>query len=344
MFKKNENMEYVKLGNSDLVVSRICCGCMSFGDKTKWIHQWVLDQEHTEEIVKKALELGINFFDTANGYSAGTSEEMLGKAIKKYAKREDVVIATKVFFNEGCLSREAILREVDKSLAHLGMDYIDLLIIHRWDYGTPIEETMGALNEVVQAGKVRYIGASAMYAYQFLKAQEVARQHGWATFISMQNHYNLLYREEEREMNKLLLEEGVSSTPYSPLASGRLVRDWDADTLRSKTDETAKSKYDSTRDQDMAIVLKVKEIAERRGVSRTQVALAWLLSKKVVASPIVGATKVEHLEDAVGAVKVKLTPEEIEELEKPYLPHHVVGPLDREEAEAFIKKVLPGSK
>ncbi|KAH0786020.1 aldo/keto reductase [Histomonas meleagridis] len=340
IFKKNENMEYVKLGTSDLIVSRICCGCMSFGDKTKWIHQWVLDEEHTDEVVKKALELGINFFDTANTYSAGTSEEMLGRAIKKYAKREDVVIATKVFFNEGRLSRQAILREVDNSLKRLGMDYIDLLIIHRWDYGTPIEETMEALNEVVKAGKVRYIGASSMYAYQFLKAQEVARHHGWATFVSMQDHYNLLYREEEREMFKLLKEEGVSSTPYSPLAAGRLVRDWDADTLRSKTDETARGKYDSTRDQDMAIVQKVKEIAEKRGVSRTQVALAWLLSKSVVAAPIVGATKVDHLVDAVGAVKLKLTNEEIEELEKPYVPHHLNGPIDPEESDKLFNRIV----
>ncbi|KAH0791951.1 aldo/keto reductase [Histomonas meleagridis] len=340
MFKKNENMEYIQLGKSDLIVSRICCGCMSFGDKTKWIHEWLLDEEQSDEIVKKALELGINFFDTANGYAAGTSEEMLGRAIKKFAKREDVIIATKVYFNEGRLSKPAILREVDRSLARLGMDYIDLLIIHRWDYSTPIEETMEALNEVVKSGKVRYIGASAMYAYQFLKAQEVARQHGWVTFISMQDHYNLIYREEEREMFKLLREEGVMSTPYSPLASGRLVRDWDAETLRSKTDEVAKGKYDSTRDQDMIIVQKVKEIAEKRGISRTQVALAWLLSKSIVAAPIVGATKVQHLVDAVGAVKVKLTQEEIDELEKPYVPHHVVGPLDPEEAEAHFNMII----
>lgn len=327
-------MNYVQLGNSDLKVSRICLGCMTFGDGSKGMFNrpmpWLLDQEKTDEMVKRALDLGINFFDTANIYASGTSEIYLGNAIKKFAKREDVIIATKVYFNEGKLRKEAILREVDKSLERLQMDYIDLLIIHRWDYDTPIEETMEALNQVIEEGKVRYIGASAMYAYQFLKAQETARNNGWRPFISMQNHYNLIYREEEREMVKLLKEEGVSATPYSPLAAGRLARDWEANTARSESDQTAKAKYDSDKENDYPIVLRVKELADKYNVTRGQVAMAWLLSKDVVASPIVGVSKIHHLEDAVGAVNLELTKEDITYLEELYRPHHVVGALDSE--------------
>lgn len=320
-------MKYVKLGISDLNVSRICLGCMSFGGAGQ--QNWALGYEDSEQIIKHALDNGINFFDTANVYSNGLSEEFLGRALKKYVKREDVIIATKVYFNEGKLSKEAIHREVDKSLKRLDTDYIDLLIIHRFDYDTPILETMEALNEVIDEGKVRYIGASAMYAYQFALMQEIARSHGLRPFISMQNHYNLLYREEEREMNKLLLEEGVSSTPYSPLAGGRLARMWDAETNRNKLDAFAKTKYDSTKDIDMPIVERVHELAEKHGVTMSEISLAWLLSKEVVASPIIGCTKIKHLDDAIKAVDLTLSPEEIEYLEELYAPHKVVGAIDR---------------
>lgn len=320
-------MEYINLGKSDLKVSRLCLGCMSFGDNSKGHHSWILNQDETNKIVKHALDLGINFFDTANCYGDGSSEEYLGKAIKKYAKREDVIIATKVYFNEGKLSREAIIREVNASLKRLDMDYIDLLIIHRFDYDTPIKETMEALNEVVESGKVRFIGASAMFAYQFAKMQECARNHGWHEFISMQNHYNMIYREEEREMMQLLREEGVGSTPYSPLAGGRLSRLWDADTSRSKEDVFAKGKYDSTKDEDLPIIKREAEIAKKYGVSQTQVALAWLLSKRNVASPIIGITKEKYLDDAVNCLNLHLSEEDINYLEELYQPHKVVGAL-----------------
>lgn len=320
-------MEYIKLGKSDLNVSRICLGCMSFGDSTKGQHSWILNPEDTNQIIKHALELGINFFDTANCYADGTSEQYLGAAIKKYAKREDVVIATKVYFNEGKLSYNAILKEVDKSLKNLDMKYIDLLIIHRFDYDTPILETMRALHEVVQSGKVRYIGASAMFAYQFAKMQECARMHGLTEFISMQNHYNLIYREEEREMLQLLKEEGVAATPYSPLAGGRLSRMWDADTSRSKYDDFAKGKYDSTKDIDLPIIERELKIANKYNASQSEVALAWLLSKDTVGSVIIGATKNHHLEAAVKSVDLKLSPADIAYLEEPYQPHKVVGAL-----------------
>ncbi len=313
-------MEYVYLGKSNLKVSRICLGCMGFGDASG-MQNWAVNQQQTNEIVKRALELGINFFDTANCYSNGSSEIFLGNAIKKYAKREDVVIATKVYFNEGKLSKEAILREVDKSLERLQTNYIDLYIIHRFDYDTPIKETMEALHEVVKQGKVRYIGASAMYAYQFAKMQEIARKYGYTEFVSMQNHYNLIYREEEREMIKLLKEEQVSSTPYSPLAGGRLASHWNGNSLRSKLDEFAKEKYDSTKDIDMPIVEREIEIANKYNVPQSCVGLAWLLSKEVVASPIVGATKIKHIEDAARAVELKLTEEDVSYLEELYLLH-----------------------
>lgn len=318
-------MEYSKLGKSDLYVSKICLGGMSFGDKTKGNQAWILDQEGTDKIVKRALDLGINFFDTANCYAEGTSEIYLGNALKKYAKRKDVIIATKVYFNEGHLSHNAIIREVNGSLKRLGVDYIDLLIIHRYDYETPVEETMSALNELINEGKVRYIGASAMYAYQFLRLQECARAHGYHEFVSMQNHYNMIYREDERELYPLLKEEGVSSTPYSSLAAGRLSRPWDSDSERSKLDFIASKKYDSTKDEDMPIILREMEIAKKYNVTHTEVALSWLFSNPVVASTIVGITKEKYLDDAVNAINLKLTKEDVEYLNELYLPHKVMG-------------------
>jgi 1-deoxyxylulose-5-phosphate synthase len=324
-------MEYVKLGNTGLDVSRLCLGCMGFGDAVNWVHPWVLDEEKSRPIIKKALDLGINFFDTANVYSQGVSEEILGRALKDYANRDEIVIATKVHQpmhkgpNGAGLSRKAIMSEIDKSLKRLGTDYVDLYITHRWDYDTPIEETMEALHDVVKAGKARYIGASAMYAWQFQKALHVAEKNGWTKFVSMQNHLNLLYREEEREMIPLCKEEKIGVTPYSPLASGRLTRDWAETTYRSKTDEIQKSKYDGTIEADRLVVERVASIAEKHGVPRVHVALAWLLQKEQVTAPIIGATKISHLENAVDALSLKLTPDEIAFLEEPYVPHEVVG-------------------
>ncbi|PNV62767.1 aldo/keto reductase [Clostridium sp. chh4-2] len=320
-------MEYAKLGNSGIVVSRLCVGCMSFGDPASKMHAWTLNPQESEDIIKHALSLGINFFDTANCYSAGTSEEYLGRAIKNNAARDKVVLATKVYFNDGKLSKEAIPREVEGSLKRLGTDYIDLLIIHRFDYDTPIEETMGALHKVVQSGKVRAIGASAMYGYQFMNMQHAAKMNGWTKFVSMQNHYNLLYREDERELIPICDEQNVARTPYSPLAAGRLARpNWSADTMRSRTDVVAKGKYDKTQDSDMEIVRRVSELAEKKGVTMTQTALAWQFAKGVV-SPIIGATKAKYFDDAAGSFDVKLTPQDIEYLEEAYVPHKVVGAL-----------------
>ena len=325
-------MEYARLGNTGMKVSRICLGCMGFGDVARWVHQWVLNEEASRPIIQKALELGINFFDTANVYSIGTSEEYLGRALKDFAKRDEVVIATKVNGkmregpNGGGLSRKAILSEIDHSLRRLGTDYVDLYQIHRWDYETPIEETMEALNDVVRAGKARYIGASAMWAWQFQKALYTADTHGWSRFVAMQDHYNLLYREEEREMLPLCRDEKIGSIPYSPLASGRLTRDWTADSsVRAQTDRVAESKYGSTADTDQRVVERVAALAQRRGVTRTHIALAWLLHKAPVTAPIVGATKISHLEEAVGALDVSLSAEEMAFLEEPYVPHPVVG-------------------
>ncbi|MWV42751.1 aldo/keto reductase [Paenibacillus sp. HJL G12] len=324
-------MDYVKLGNTGLDVSRLCLGCMGFGVADRWIHPWVLDEERSRPIIKNALELGINFFDTANVYSDGTSEEIVGKALKDYANRDEIVLATKVHFrmhqgpNGAGLSRKAIMSEIDKSLKRLGTDYVDLYQIHRWDYNTPIEETMEALHDVVKAGKARYIGASAMYAWQFLKALHVAERNGWTRFVSMQNHLNLIYREEEREMLPLCKEEKIGVIPYSPLASGRLTRDWVETTHRSETDHVQKSKYDATANADRLIVEQVAAIAEKRGVPRVQIALAWLLQKEPVTAPIIGATKISHLEDAAAALSIQLTPEEVESLEASYIPHRIVG-------------------
>lgn len=325
------HLEYVKLGKTGLDVSRFCLGCMSFGEAEKWIHQWVLNEEQSRSIIKKALDLGINFFDTANVYSMGTSEEFLGRALKDYANRDEVVIATKLHgrMHEGPngagLSRKAVMSEIDKSLKRLGTDYVDLYITHRWDYNTPIEETMEALHDVVKAGKARYIGASAMYAWQFQKALHVAEKNGWTKFVSMQNHLNLIYREEEREMLPLCKEEGIGVTPYSPLASGRLTRDWSETTLRSETDFILKSKYEATADADRLVVERVAELAEKHEAPRIHIALAWLLQKDSITAPIIGATKISHLEGAIGSLAVKLTQEEIAFLEEPYVPHPIVG-------------------
>ena len=320
-------MEYTKLGTTDIDISRLCVGCMSFGNPESKMHAWTLNESDSESIIKHALDLGINFFDTANIYSAGTSEEYLGKAIKKNIKRDDVVIATKVYFNDGNLRREAILKEIDGSLKRLGMDYIDLYIIHRFDYNTPIEETMEALDSLVKAGKVRALGASAMYGYQFYNMQVAAKENCWTPFVSMQNHYNLLYREDERDMIPICKQQNVALTPYSPLAAGRLARtEWKSDTMRSQTDKTAISKYDSTQETDKKIVLRVKEVSEKHNATMAQVALAWQL-RKGVASPIIGATKAKYFDDAAGAFNVNLTDEDISYLEELYVPHKIVGAL-----------------
>lgn len=320
-------MEYMNLGQTDINVSRLCVGCMSFGDPASNFHAWTLNADDSEMLIKRALDLGINFFDTANIYSAGTSEEYLGRAIKNNIARDKVVLATKVYFNEGKLSRQAILREIDSSLQRLGTDYVDLYIIHRFDYDTPVEETMEALDSLVKAGKVRALGASAMYGYQFHNLQLAAEKNGWTKFVSMQNHYNLLYREDERELIPVCRQQQVALTPYSPLAAGRLSRlDWHADTKRSQTDKTAVSKYDSMEETDFAIVQRVHELAQKHGATMTQIALAWLLAKGVTA-PIIGATKAEYFDDAAGAFQVNLSPEEITYLEEPYVPHKIVGAI-----------------
>lgn len=324
-------MEYAKLGKTGLEVSRICLGCMSFGIPERGAHAWTLREDESRVFIKQALDSGINFFDTANVYSDGTSEEIVGRALKEFAKRDDVVLATKVNgrmragANGAGLSRKAILTEIDHSLKRLETDYVDLYQIHRWDYSTPIEETLEALNDVVRAGKVRYIGASSMYAWQFAKSLHVSERNGWAKFVSMQNYVNLIYREEEREMLPLCKEEGVGVIPWSPLARGRLTRDWDDRTERSQTDEFGKKLYATTADADKKVVDKVAEIAARRDVPRAQVALAWLLQKDGITAPIVGATKPNHIDDAVAAVSLKLSDDEIKALEADYVPHPVLG-------------------
>lgn len=324
-------MNYVKFGNTGLDVSPLCLGTMGFGDPNSGFHEWVLEEADSREVIKKALDLGINFFDTANVYSYGASEEIVGRALNDFAPRDEIVVATKLYSkmkqrpNSGGLSRKAIFYQVEQSLKRLQMDYIDLYIIHRWDYHTPIEETMKALHDLVISGKVRYIGASAMYAWQFAKAQAVAEKNGWTKFVSMQNHLNLLYREEEREMMPLCADQKIAVTPYSPLAAGRLTRDWGAETKRYLTDKTANQKYDKTMEQDREIVARVAKIADNHQSKRSQIALAWLLQKEQVVAPIIGATKESHLLDALPALDLKLTAEEIAYLEEPYLPHAVVG-------------------
>jgi aryl-alcohol dehydrogenase-like predicted oxidoreductase len=324
-------MEYVNLGKTGLKVSRICLGCMTYGVPERGTHPWSLVEEDSRPLIRQALELGINFFDTANTYSDGTSEEIVGRALHDFARREELVVATKVFApmrpgaNAKGLSRKAIMTEVDASLKRLGMDYVDLYQIHRWDNTTPIEETIEALHDVVKAGKALYVGASSMHAWQFAKSLYKADQHGWTRFVSMQNHYNLLYREEEREMMALCAAEGVAVIPWSPLARGRLTRDWGVSTNRSETDEFGKTLYTAAVESDKKVVETVAKISAARGVPRAQVALAWLLSKPFLTAPIIGASKPEHLEDAVAAVSLKLSDEEVKKLEEPYVPHPVVG-------------------
>ena len=320
-------MEYVKLGNTDISVSKICLGCMSFG-KAGTMHDWTIDENESEKVIQHALELGINFFDTANGYSAGTSEEYLGKAIKKNIARDQVVIASKVYFNEGHLSRKAIMREIEGTLQRLGTDYLDLYIIHRFDYDTLIEETMEALHDLVKAGKVRAIGASAMYGYQFYNMQLIAKERGWTQFSVMENHYNLLYREDERELLPICRQMGVSLTPYSPLAAGHLSRpEWKTNSLRSKTDRVAMGKYDGMEKQDRKIVERVYELSQKHNCKMSQIALAWQWMKGI-SSPIIGATKTVYLDDAVGALDVKLTDLDMEYLEEMYVPHPIVGAIN----------------
>lgn len=320
-------MEYAKLGNTDIEVSKLCVGCMSFGVPSEDFHLWTLNYEDSSAMVKKALDLGINFFDTANTYSHGTSEEFLGKAIREHTTRDKVVLATKVYFNEGKLSKQGILTSVDESLKRLGTDYIDLYIIHRFDYDTPVEETMETLDSLVKAGKVRALGASAMYGYQFMNMQLAAERNGWTKFVSMQNHYNLLYREDEREMIPICKQNGVSLTPYSPLAAGRLSRkEWKTDSKRSLTDKVAVSKYDSTQEQDMQIVQRVAALAEKYEASMSQIAVAWLWAKGAT-SPIIGATKPKYFDEIANAFNIKLTSEDISYLEELYIPHKIAGAL-----------------
>ncbi|KVU83808.1 aldo/keto reductase [Burkholderia ubonensis] len=324
-------MEYVRLGSTGLQVSRLCLGCMTYGVPERGTHPWTLDEAASRPFIRQALDAGINFFDTANMYSDGTSEEIVGRALRDFAKRDDVVIATKVFHrmrpgpNGAGLSRKAILTEIDHSLKRLGTDYVDLYQIHRWDYHTPIEETLEALHDVVKAGKARYIGASSMHAWQFSKALYTSKLNGWTQFVSMQDHLNLLYREEEREMLPLCADQGIAVLPWSPLARGRLTRDWDASSERLQSDAYGRTLYEVYADNDRAIVEAVATIARARNVPRAQVALAWLLQKSGVTAPIIGASKARHLDDAVAALSLELSAEELAALEAPYVPHAVAG-------------------
>ena len=324
-------MNYKNLGNTGLKVSELCLGCMTYGVPERGDHPWTLPEEQSRPLIRQAVDAGINYFDTANTYSDGTSEEIVGRALKDFIRRDEAVIATKVYFpmhkgpNGGGLSRKAIFTEIDASLRRLGTDYVDLYQIHRWDYSTPIEETLEALHDVVKSGKARYIGASSMHAWQFSKALHVARQHGWTPFVSMQNHYNLLYREEEREMMPLCAAERIAVVPWSPLARGRLTRAWETETARSRTDEYGNKLYETTAEADRTVVEQVAAIAAARGVPKAQVALAWVRQKPFVTAPIVGASKPQHLEDAVSALNLRLDAAEISRLEAPYVPHSVVG-------------------
>lgn len=328
-------MEYIKLGNTDIEVSKICLGCMSFG-KPGTMHDWTLDEAETEKIVKHALDLGINFFDTANSYSQGTSELYLGKALKKYVLRDKVVIASKVYFNEGRLSKEAIERELDGTLKRLGTDYLDLYIIHRFDYETPIEETMETLHNLVKSGKVRAIGASAMYGYQFYNMQLIAKENGWTPFSVMENHYNLLYREDERELLPICKQMNVSLIPYSPLAAGHLTRvQWQTESMRSKTDRVAMGKYDKMKEQDLKIVDRVYELSKKYNCKMSEIALAWQWKKGVVA-PIIGITKLPYLDDAVAALNIKLTDSDMKYLEEMYIPHPIVGAIDHNPKQGVV--------
>ncbi|AVO43934.1 aldo/keto reductase [Phreatobacter cathodiphilus] len=324
-------MDTVKLGRTGLDVSRLCLGCMTYGAPDQGAHPWSMGETESRPFIRKALDLGINFFDTANVYSLGSSEEIVGKALKDMAKRDDVVIATKVFNrmrpgpNGAGLSRKAIMTEIDHSLRRLGTDYVDLYQIHRFDYDTPIEETLEALHDVVKAGKARYIGASSMSAWRFMKMLKTSEANGWTRFATMQNYVNLLYREEEREMLPLCREEGIGVIPWSPLARGRLTRDWEEGSARAETDDFGKTLYAATADADRKVVEAVAKVAKARGIPRAQVALAWVLQKPGITAPIIGASKMSHLDDAVAALSVKLTAEEIATMEAAYVPHAVVG-------------------
>lgn len=326
-------MEYTRLGNTGLKVSRLCLGCMTYAEPGRGMHPWALGEEQSRPFISRALEAGINFFDTADAYSGGTSEEILGRALRDFARRDEVVIATKLFYpwggkpNQGGLSRKAVMTAIDASLRRLGTDYVDLYQTHRWDYETPIEETLEALHDVVKAGKARYIGASSMYAWQFSKALHLADAHGWTRFVSMQPHYNLIYREEEREMFGLCRDQGIGVIPWSPLARGRLARPWggEAGTSRAATDKISGMLYDKTQDADRTVVESVGRIAAARGVPYSQVALAWMLQKPLITAPILGASKPQHLEDALAALTLKLSPQEVATLEECYVPHPVSG-------------------
>ncbi|NIY48390.1 aldo/keto reductase [Cedecea colo] len=322
-------MQYNILGKTDLKVSHLCLGCMTFGEPDRGKHAWTLPEESSRLIIKHALDNGINFFDTANSYSDGSSEEIVGRAVKDFARREDIVIATKVYHQVGDLpeglSRAQILRSIDDSLRRLGTDYVDLLQIHRWDYNTPIEETLEALNDVVKAGKARFIGASSMHSEQFARALALQDQNGWARFATMQDHYNLIYREEELDMLPLCYREGVAVIPWSPLARGKLTRPWGDTTARSVSDEFGKTLYEGSAENDAVIAERLANVAADKGVSRAQVALAWLLSKPGIAAPIIGTSREQQLDDLLGAVDLVLEPEEIAELETPYQRHQVVG-------------------
>ena len=320
-------MQFTRLGKSGLKVSRLALGCMTYGDPARGNHEWTLPEEESRPLIRQALDLGINFFDCANSYSDGTSEEIVGRALKDFVPREEIVLASKVYFptrrsdaNAKGLSRRSIMREIDASLSRLGTDYLDLYQIHRWDEETPIEETMEALHDLVRAGKVRYLGASSMHAWQFAKAQAVAERNGWTKFVSMQNQVNLLYREEEREMLPLCADQGVGVVPWSPLARGRLTRPWNTRTRRDETDNVTKRLYEGREETDRQVVAAVEAVANRHGVPMAQVALAWLLAKPVVAAPIIGASKPGHLADAMAALEIQLAPEDIAALEAPYLP------------------------
>lgn len=322
-------MQYNLLGHTDLRVSRLCLGCMTFGEPDRGKHAWTLPEESSRPIIQRALEGGINFFDTANSYSDGSSEEIVGRALRDFARREEVVVATKVYHQVGDLpeglSRAQILRSVDDSLKRLGMEYVDLLQIHRWDYNTPIEETLEALNDVVKAGKARYIGASSMHARQFAHALALQKDNGWAPFVTMQDHYNLIYREEENEMLPLCAREGVAVIPWSPLARGRLTRPWGETTARLVSDEFGTTLYSTTEENDAQIADRLAHVADDLGATRAQTALAWLLSKPGVAAPIIGTSREEQLDELLNAVDLTLKPEQIAELETPYQPHPVVG-------------------
>ena len=324
-------MKYKNLGRTGLKVSELCLGCMSFGVPERGDHGWTLGEEESRPLIKQAVDLGINFFDTANAYSDGTSEEILGRALEDYCRRDEIVIATKVFFpmsaapNGGGLSRKAIFAAIDASLTRLGTDYVDLYQIHRFDYETPIEETLEALHDIVKAGKARYLGASSMYAWQFAKALYIAAANGWTRFATMQNHYNLLYREEEREMMPLCVDQGIGVLPWSPLARGRLTRPWAAETRRTRDDRYGNKLYESTEAADRQIAERVAAVAAARGVPSAQVALAWIAQKPFVTAPIIGASKPHHLTDAAAARSLKLAGEEVAKLEAPYAPHPIAG-------------------